>query len=277
MHQFGDAKVLRRVDRRRRHEHGRQAHQRVERRHQLRHVGHLDGARHIGADAAADGQPADDEQPAQPVARPRHGERGEDGDAHAEHAEPVALPGRCGAREATQRQDEQHARNEIEQCSNISGDHNALVQSALRARMNRPAVTSPAATKKAAPAAMNISPPAPMLVASVASERKKKPAAMAGTAKAVSRPPRSLMALRANSPITSTSAKLRPVPIMNSGESMSRTAQPFFLYIASLRWVPRKPPNMWTRARIRAKRPKILAPRLVSAPTGPPRSSASLR
>ena len=41
-----DAERLRRIERRRRHEHRRQADQRVERRDQLRHLRHLDSARH---------------------------------------------------------------------------------------------------------------------------------------------------------------------------------------------------------------------------------------
>ena len=51
-------------------------------------------------------------------------------------------------------------------------------------------------------------------------------------------------------------------------------AQPFFLYMASMRWVTRKPPKMFTLARIRAMKPKharpertIVAERAASTPT----------
>ena len=63
-----DAEGFRRIERAGRHEHRGKADQRVERRDQLRHVGHLDRARHKGADAAAERDAADDQHPAEPVA-----------------------------------------------------------------------------------------------------------------------------------------------------------------------------------------------------------------
>ncbi len=68
-----DAERLRRVEGRRRHQHGRHADQRVERRDQLRHRRHGNAARDHGADAPADGDAARDHRPgaAAPRAAPR--------------------------------------------------------------------------------------------------------------------------------------------------------------------------------------------------------------
>ncbi len=45
--------------------------------------------------------------------------RGDDRDRHAGHAEEIAAPARGRARQAAQRQDEQHTRHEIEECRQI--------------------------------------------------------------------------------------------------------------------------------------------------------------
>ena len=55
---FADAERLRRIERRRRDEHGREADERVEGGDELRHRRHGDAPRGDGADAAADGNAA---------------------------------------------------------------------------------------------------------------------------------------------------------------------------------------------------------------------------
>ncbi len=63
--------------------------------------------------AAADGERQHDEGAIEPSEGPRHRERGDDGDRHADHAEQVAAAGGRRARQAAQRQDEQDARDEV--------------------------------------------------------------------------------------------------------------------------------------------------------------------
>ena len=87
-----DAEGFRRVEGGGSHEHGREAHQRMEGRDQFWHRRHGDAARDHRADAAADRDAADDHRPGQWLLRLRHGQRGEHGDGHAGHAEIVPLP-----------------------------------------------------------------------------------------------------------------------------------------------------------------------------------------
>ena len=114
-----DAEGFRRVEGGRRHQHRRQADQRMERRDQLRHRRHGDAPRDHRADAAADGDAADDHRPGQRRLGPRHGKRGEHGDGHAGHAEIIAPARGLGRRQPAQRQDEQDAGDEIEQRDEI--------------------------------------------------------------------------------------------------------------------------------------------------------------
>ena len=60
-----DAEGLRRIERRARDQHRGKTDQRMERRHQLRHLRHGDAARDHRADAAADGKAGDDQAPGQ--------------------------------------------------------------------------------------------------------------------------------------------------------------------------------------------------------------------
>ena len=112
---FGaDAVGVRRIKRGAGRQHGGETDQRMERRDQLRHVGHRDAPRGHRADAAADGDAADDHAPGQRVGDARDPQRGRHGERHADHA--VAVAGarrRHRRRQPAQRQDEQHARNEI--------------------------------------------------------------------------------------------------------------------------------------------------------------------
>ena len=66
---FRDAEGFRRIERAGRDEHRREADQRVEHRHELRHRGHLHGAGAPGADAPADGEAEDDQQPREEAGR----------------------------------------------------------------------------------------------------------------------------------------------------------------------------------------------------------------
>ncbi len=98
------------------HEHRGEAHQRVERGHQLGHRRHRHAARDDGADAAAEQEPAGNQCPGQLLLRRADlGERGADGERHAEHAEQVAAARGLRARQPAQRHDEEHRSEEIEQ------------------------------------------------------------------------------------------------------------------------------------------------------------------
>ena len=114
-----DAEGLRRIERGRGDQHRGHADQRMEGGDKLRHRRHRDAARDDGADAAADGDTADDHRPGQRVGRPRHGKRGEHGNGHAGHAEIVALPRGLRRRQPAQRQNEQDAGDEIKQRDEI--------------------------------------------------------------------------------------------------------------------------------------------------------------
>ena len=91
-----DAERARRIERGRRDQHRRHADQRMERRDQLRHRGHRHAPRDHRADAAADARcPTIDQEPRRRGSPGGcDGERGEDRDRHADHAEQVALPAR---------------------------------------------------------------------------------------------------------------------------------------------------------------------------------------
>ena len=161
---LADVEGLRAVERRGRNEHRCQPDEAVERGHQLRHRGHRDAPRDDRADDAADGEPGDDQSPGQCIAYARDEQRRDDGDDHADHAVAVAVARAFGRRQAAQRENEQHARDEIGEGGEI-GVH----------RLARP-----------------------------------------------------------------------------------RHFFSFFLYIASMRWVTRKPPKMFTEARISAAKPRSL-------------------
>ena len=72
-----DAEGVGRIERRAGDQHRGQADQRMERRHQLRHGGHGDAPGHHRADAAADGEAADDQAPGQRIGDARHPQGGE--------------------------------------------------------------------------------------------------------------------------------------------------------------------------------------------------------
>jgi len=67
------------------------ADQRMERCDQFRHRRHRHPARNHGTDAAADGDAQDHQDPADAVGRRMGRKRGRDRDAHADHAEEIAL------------------------------------------------------------------------------------------------------------------------------------------------------------------------------------------
>ena len=110
-----DAEGLRRIERRGGDEHGGEADQRVEGGDELRHRRHRDAPRDDGAGAAAGGERHDEQRPAERIRRRRAEERGEHGNRHAHHAELIAPPARLRMRQAAQRQDEEHAGDEIEE------------------------------------------------------------------------------------------------------------------------------------------------------------------
>ena len=112
---LADAEGLRRIERAGRDEHGGEADQRVEHRDQLRHRRHLHGARAPDADAAADREAEHDQNPGEEAGGRTQGERRQDGDRHADHAEAVALAGSRRRRQAAQRENEQDAGDEIEE------------------------------------------------------------------------------------------------------------------------------------------------------------------
>ena len=105
-----DAVAFRRIERRRRDQHGGHADEAVKRRHQLRHRRHLNANRDERADHRADDQPGDDEVKAQDA---RVEKRRTDGDNHAGNGEPVAAPRRIRRRQAAQRHDETNAGDEV--------------------------------------------------------------------------------------------------------------------------------------------------------------------
>jgi hypothetical protein len=109
-----DAEGLGRVERSRSDEDRREADQRVKEGHELGHGGHGDRAGPPGADGAADAQPQDQQEPAAEPARGRVEQGREDGQPHADHAEGVTLARGRGMGQAPQRQDEQHAGDEVE-------------------------------------------------------------------------------------------------------------------------------------------------------------------
>jgi len=90
-------------------EHRRQADEAMQRRHQLRHLGHFDLARQPGADRGADqhhrNQPAEAAD-IRPQRRERHGDR------HADDAVPHRTLGLFLVAQPAQRQDEQHTRRD---------------------------------------------------------------------------------------------------------------------------------------------------------------------
>jgi len=91
-------------------EHRREADQRVHRRDQLRHLGHLHALRDDPADAAADGQ---HDQRGAPVAGARAQERGQNRQPHADDAVPDRALGAFLPRKAAQRLDEEDRRDDI--------------------------------------------------------------------------------------------------------------------------------------------------------------------
>ena len=78
-------------------------------------VGMAIAARNHGADAAAEGNAADHKSPGDGISRRMRSERGQRRDGHAHHAELIAAPAGIRARQAAQCQDEQDARDQIEQ------------------------------------------------------------------------------------------------------------------------------------------------------------------
>ena len=74
----------------------------------------------------------DDQRPGDELGRRCSGQRGQHGDGHADHAEHVAAPRGLRARQPAQRQDEQHARDEIEQRDEIGLMVTLCAASALR-------------------------------------------------------------------------------------------------------------------------------------------------
>jgi hypothetical protein len=111
-------KGLRLIERGGGHEHGAQADKRVERGDQLGHVRHRDAAGDHRADAAANGDRAEDQNEAQTVKLDVE-QTGADGDRHAGHAQIIALAGGFRARQAPQGHDEQNARDHVENCGEI--------------------------------------------------------------------------------------------------------------------------------------------------------------
>ena len=86
----GNAKRIGRVESRRRHEHGSQSHQRVKRRHKLRHGCHRNAPCRERTDAATNGDAANDQRPNQRIGRRGNGQSGENGNGHARHAVSIA-------------------------------------------------------------------------------------------------------------------------------------------------------------------------------------------
>ena len=128
---FADPEGLRAVERRRRDQHGGQTDEAVERGHQLRHRGHRDAPRDARADDAADGKAGDDQSPGQRVAHACDEQRRDHGDDHADDAVAVAVARALGRRQSAQREDEQHARDEIGEGGEIGVHRAVLVTSFL--------------------------------------------------------------------------------------------------------------------------------------------------
>ena len=115
-----DAEGLRRIERRRRHEHGGKA-----------DAGSGTPRRAAASPSSAPAWRSPRRRPpptarptttsAQPteIGRRREGQRGQDGERHAGHAEEVALPRRGRMREPAQRQDEEDAGDEIEKDGDV--------------------------------------------------------------------------------------------------------------------------------------------------------------
>ena len=91
----------------------------VKRGNKLRHCRHRNALGSEGADSAANGQSAKDHEPAHPLRWRGHGQRRQDGHGHTDHAVKIALPRTFRARQSAQGQNEQHARNQIEQRNQI--------------------------------------------------------------------------------------------------------------------------------------------------------------
>ena len=109
---------LRRIERGRRDQNRRHADERVEGGDELRHRrhGHAPGDRR--ADAATNGDPGDDQQPASEGGIGIDQRRGH-GQTHADHAVDIALARGCWMGQAAQRQNEQDARDEVKQVCDI--------------------------------------------------------------------------------------------------------------------------------------------------------------
>ena len=102
-------------------EHCGEADQRVKRSHKFGHHRHLDIARGIGADAAADAETQQDQKPRQGVIVAELAQRRQHGNRHADHAVEISLPGAGGAGQTAQRQDEQNPGEEVEEGGDIGG------------------------------------------------------------------------------------------------------------------------------------------------------------
>jgi len=84
----------------------------MEGRDQLGHHRHRDFACRLGADEAADAEAENDQYPGCRRRR-REAERRQDSERHADDAEQVALSRCRRARQASQRENEEHARGEV--------------------------------------------------------------------------------------------------------------------------------------------------------------------
>ena len=85
-----DVEGLRGIERGSCHEDSRETDEAVEGCDELGHLRHRDAPRDNGTDAAANGDAAEDQAPGQCVRGACHGERGQDGNYHAQHAVAVA-------------------------------------------------------------------------------------------------------------------------------------------------------------------------------------------
>ncbi len=127
-HRIENAEGFRRIERAGGNQHRGHADQRVEGRDQFGHRGHRHALGDDRADAATDGDTEDHQDPAEPIGRRMRGQRGAHGDDHAGHTEEIALAAGRRAGQPAQRQDEEDARDEIEQCGEI-GVHRAALTS----------------------------------------------------------------------------------------------------------------------------------------------------
>ncbi len=119
---FADTEGMRRVNCGSGHQNGGKADQRVERGNKLRHGRHGDAACNDGTDTATDGN-TDDDQDRAAEAWTRQQKRGDDGNRHTDHAVHIALTAGRRMRQAAQRQNEQHAGDEIKEGCEINA-HN---------------------------------------------------------------------------------------------------------------------------------------------------------